>query len=86
MQPIYTQMAYNLMLQMFLELKPFERHRSGLLSDEQFRGLQEMLLERPYSGDVIAGTGGLRKVRYADPHRGKGKRSRMTFAMSNVQG
>jgi hypothetical protein len=28
----------------------------------------------PEAGDVIAGTGGLRKLRVADPRRGKGKR------------
>ena len=33
-----------------------------------------MLLKNPIKGDVIAGTGGLRKVRFADPRRRKGKR------------
>ena len=34
-----------------------------------------MLLQlNPEAGDVIAGTGGLRKVRFADSRRGKGKR------------
>jgi len=28
----------------------------------------------PKAGDVIEGTGGLRKLRYIDPRRGKGKR------------
>jgi hypothetical protein len=30
--------------------------------------------QNPVAGDVIAGTGGLRKVRFADSRRGKGKR------------
>ena len=33
-----------------------------------------MLMKNPEAGDVIEGTGGLRKVRYADEKRGKGKR------------
>ena len=33
-----------------------------------------MLLANPKMGDVIAGSGGLRKVRFADPRRKKGKR------------
>ncbi len=33
-----------------------------------------MLLKNPEAGDVIEGTGGLRKIRYADEKRGKGKR------------
>jgi hypothetical protein len=28
----------------------------------------------PEAGDVIQGTGGLRKMRFSDPRRGKGKR------------
>lgn len=36
-----------------------------------FYGLQNTLMENPLAGDVIENAGGLRKVRYADPHRGK---------------
>lgn len=32
------------------------------------------LLANPHAGDVIEGTGGLRKIRQADARRGKGKR------------
>lgn len=31
-------------------------------------------MKHPEAGDVIAGTGGLRKLRHGDPRRGKGKR------------
>lgn len=58
----------------FIELPPFERHRQGYLSDENFRAFQKMLMDNPEVGDVIEGTGGLRKMRYADEKRGKGKR------------
>ncbi|MCX7175347.1 MAG: toxin [Proteobacteria bacterium] len=58
----------------FVELPPFERFRQNYLDDEAFRGLQQMLLQNPETGDPIAGTGGLRKVRFADIRRGKGKR------------
>ena len=33
-----------------------------------------LLQQSPEAGDVITGTGGLRKVRFADSRRGKGKR------------
>ncbi|HEX9673268.1 MAG TPA: type II toxin-antitoxin system RelE/ParE family toxin [Burkholderiales bacterium] len=59
---------------LFVELPAFTRFRQDYLDDEQFRGLQNALLQRPEAGDVIEGTGGLRKVRHADPRRGKGKR------------
>ena len=58
----------------FIELPPFERHRQSYLNDENFRGLQNVLMNNPDAGDVIEGTGGLRKLRHADEKRGKGKR------------
>jgi len=60
---------------LFIELPAFARHRAEFLDDEAFRALQNALLENPEAGDVIQGTGGLRKIRHADPRRGKGKRS-----------
>jgi hypothetical protein len=59
---------------LFVELPAFARHRSDYLGDEGFRSFQEFLLKHPEAGDVIEGTGGLRKVRHGDPRRGKGKR------------
>jgi hypothetical protein len=58
----------------FVELLAFERHRSGYLDDEGFRQLQITLLSDPECGDMIVGTGGLRKMRFADPRRRRGKR------------
>lgn len=58
----------------FIELPPFERHRQDYLTDENFRDLQNALMENPEAGDVMEGTGGLRKIRHADQKRGKGKR------------
>ena len=58
----------------FMELPAFARHRADYLTDESFRALQNALLENPEAGDVIEGTGGMRKVRHADARRGKGKR------------
>jgi hypothetical protein len=44
------------------------------LSDEAFRSFQATLMKSPGAGDVIEGTGGLRKLRFADARRSKGKR------------
>ena len=59
---------------LFVELPAFERNRSDYLTDEAYRGLQNDMLKDPEAGDVITGTGGLRKLRYGDATRGKGKR------------
>lgn len=57
-----------------MELPPFARHRADYLDDEAFGRLQRALMEHPQAGDVIKDTGGLRKMRFADKRRGKGKR------------
>lgn len=58
----------------FVELSSFARYRADYLDDDGLRGLQEAMMKHPDAGDVIEGTGGLRKLRYGDPRRGKGKR------------
>lgn len=58
----------------FIELPAFERHRETYLPDGAFSLLQATLLHHPEAGDEIQGTGGLRKLRFADTRRGKGKR------------
>jgi len=60
---------------LFIELPAFSRFRADYLTDEGFRALQNALLDAPEAGDVIEGSGGLRKLRHGDPRRSKGKRS-----------
>jgi len=59
---------------LFVELPAFARHLPEYLDEDGFSALQNSLLADPEYGDVIQGTGGLRKVRFADPRRGKGRR------------
>ena len=55
----------------FIELSSFSARRSDYLTDDEFRMFQNVLMKSPKAGNVIAGTGGLRKIRIADPRRGK---------------
>jgi mRNA-degrading endonuclease RelE of RelBE toxin-antitoxin system len=55
----------------FVETRPFSRRRAEQLTDEQFRLLQLSLLSNPQAGELIPGTGGLRKLRWATTGRGK---------------
>lgn len=59
----------------FVELPAFERQRRDYLDDNGFRQLQDLLMLQPEAGDLMSGTGGLRKLRFADGRRGKDKRS-----------
>lgn len=70
---ICTLLAYTLhMKSIFVESTIFEKYRNEYLSDEEFRLFQAELMSNPKQGDVIQGTGGLRKIRVAS--KGKGKR------------
>jgi len=55
----------------FIELPAFERHREKYLDDAAFRELQQQLMNNPDAGEAIQGTGGLRKLRFADARRVK---------------
>ena len=58
----------------FIEAPAFTRHLASYLDDEQYRAFQNALAATPELGDVIPGTGGFRKLRWADVRRGKGRR------------
>lgn len=63
----------RIMKRTFIEVPIFTRKWKELgLTDENLRELENILLENPKSGDVIQGTGGLRKIRI--PLSSKGKR------------
>lgn len=62
------------MFVVFFETPLFTRLLQDYLDDDGYRRLQKALLENPEKGDVMAGTGGFRKLRWQDPRRGKGKR------------
>lgn len=55
----------------FIETPIFTKLTRDLLSDDYYRDLQRMLLLRPDAGDIIQGSGGLRKIRWNIPGHGK---------------
>jgi hypothetical protein len=58
----------------FVEAPFFAQLLPDYLSDDDYRALQQSLARDPEAGDIIPGTGGFRKLRWADRRRGKGKR------------
>lgn len=58
----------------FFEAPSFTRHLAKYLDEDQYRALQNTLASAPAMGDLIPGTGGFRKLRWADKRRGKGRR------------
>lgn len=55
----------------FMETRFFTEDVKQLLSDEEYGALQSHLAANPQAGDLIKGTGGLRKVRWAAGEKGK---------------
>jgi mRNA-degrading endonuclease RelE of RelBE toxin-antitoxin system len=68
----------------FVEMPWFTQRLKSRLDDEGFRAIQEELLRNPRKGAIMPGCGGLRKVRAADPGRGKGKRGGVRIIYLNI--
>lgn len=68
------------MIRAFIEVPMFTKKWKELgLTDETLRELQNILLNDPKTGDVIQGTGGLRKIRIPMPNKGKSGGSRVIY-------
>jgi mRNA-degrading endonuclease RelE of RelBE toxin-antitoxin system len=63
----------------FVELTPFVAFRDEYWSDEDLRGLQNLLVVSPDAGDLMRGRAGLRKVRWAALGRGKRGGARVIY-------
>ncbi|MFZ0816730.1 MAG: hypothetical protein WAM78_14490 [Candidatus Sulfotelmatobacter sp.] len=58
----------------FFEAPAFTRYLKDYLDDDSYKELQAKLGVNPDLGDLMPGTGGFRKMRWADARRGKGRR------------
>lgn len=68
------------MTRKFVILPEFDRKWASMgLNDNDLRRLQEELLFNPEKGDVMQGTGGLRKLRFAFEHKGKSGSVRVCY-------
>lgn len=70
----------------FIETQLFTRLVKQYLSDEQYADLQMALIANPDLGAVIAGTGGVRKLRWAAPGRGKRGGYRVIYYVRRPKG
>jgi hypothetical protein len=70
-------------MQTIVELPEFIRTSEGLFSDEEKRSLINYLATHPQSGDLIRGTGGIRKLRWAIQGKGKSGGARVIYYYHN---
>ncbi len=64
-------MAYIMPMMEFIETPTFTRLLKDLLTDEEYAGLQRVLVENPERGDIVKSGGGIRKLRHTLPGVGK---------------
>jgi mRNA-degrading endonuclease RelE of RelBE toxin-antitoxin system len=69
----------------FIESAIFTRQVRELLADEAYAAFQRYLALNPYAGDVIQGTGGLRKMRWSVAGRGKSGGVRVIYFHLDAQ-
>lgn len=55
----------------FIEASTFTKLLPKYLSDEEYQALQTYLMQKPDAGDLVRGSGGVRKVRWALDGAGK---------------
>ena len=55
----------------FIETTAFSRMRENYLEDRQFNLLKLYLMEFPDAGNILKGSGGIRKLRWGSSHQGK---------------
>ena len=73
------------MVRTFYEMKHFTKKWQDLdFTDDELSQLQQVLLENPKAGDVMKGTGGLRKVRFA--FQGSGKSGSVRVCYIDIEG
>ena len=69
----------------FIETSLFTRQIKQIATDEELRTLQQELIAQPMKGDLIAGTGGLRKVRMATDGQGKSGSARVIYFLATAE-
>jgi hypothetical protein len=55
----------------FIESSIFERILPVYLDDDEYSEFQQFLMQNPEAGELVPGSGGVRKVRWARPGMGK---------------
>ena len=70
----------------FIETKLFSRLLADYLTDDEYALLQKALADSPDQGAQVPGAGGVRKVRWAQPGRGKRGGIRVIYYAKSREG
>ena len=70
-------------MQTIVELPEFRRRASSLFNDEEKASIINYLAFHPQSGDLMQGTGGIRKLRWSAQGKGKSGGARVIYYYHN---
>ena len=70
----------------FIESSLFSKTVYDYLSEDDYAAFQHFLMEHPEAGDVVQGSGGVRKVRWARKGAGKSGGVRVCYYLRNAAG
>ena len=69
----------------FIETSIFTRQIKTIATDDELKALQVELIAQPEKGDLIQGTGGLRKIRMATGQQGKSGSARVIYFLATAE-
>lgn len=72
------------MKRIFIQTPLFSKKLDNCGGDVLLLAIEEKLLKNPEAGDVVQGSGGVKKLRIADPVRRKGKRGGFRIIHLNI--
>lgn len=70
-------------MQTIVELPEFQKRAQSLLKDDEKTSIINYLASHPQSGDLMQGTGGIRKLRWSAQGRGKSGGVRVIYYYHN---
>nr|WP_199851032.1 MULTISPECIES: type II toxin-antitoxin system RelE/ParE family toxin [unclassified Halomonas] len=69
----------------FIGTPTFTRQIQAIATDDELKELQRTLIAQPDKGDLIQGTGGLRKIRMALSNQGKSGGARVIYFLATAE-
>ena len=69
----------------FIETPMFTKLITEMLPDNEYRLLQDDIAKNPQTGDLVPGGGGIRKLRFALPGKGKRGGARLIYYWQTSQ-
>ena len=69
----------------FIETPIFTKQIKAIATDDELKNLQVELIAQPEKGDLIQGTGGLRKISMATGGQGKSGSVRVIYFLATIE-